>query len=154
MAKYLYSDLKYDKYKSYHHVKKISIARHVVSDILGLKDEYLQLCSRILFYTLEYENITFLTIQKKCYLENNYFFDCHASLRELRSILGRLKKQHKKNLNAIANKKVVKAGKKGVYILLSLEHQKKLEIALKGNKMTLTALFINFLDSIQPTTKT
>lgn len=152
MAKYLYSELKYDEYKTYHHVKKISIARHVVADVLGLKDEYLQLCSHILFYILEHENITYLTIQKKRYLQQDFLFDHRASLRELRGKLGRLKKEHIRVLKTIANKKIVKAGKKGVYVLLDSEYQKKLEIALKGNKMTLTALFKDFIDSLQPTT--
>lgn len=152
MAKYLYSELKYDEYKTFHHTKKISIARHVVADVLGFKDDYLDVCCRILFYILERENITMLTIQKKRYLQSDYWFDHRASLRVLRSTLGRLKKSHVHALKTTANKKTVKAGKKGVYVLLDSEYQKKLEIALNGNKMTLTALFKDFIDSLQPTT--
>lgn len=153
MAKYLYPDLKNDDYISFHHTKKLSILREIISDRLSFKDEYLSVCSRMLFYILENQPINLLTLQKKRYLENNYFFDKSDSLRVLRSTLGRLKKEHLRALKSLQNKKHVNEGKKGVYVLLDSDYQKKLEIALKGNKMTLTALFISFIDSIQSTTK-
>jgi hypothetical protein len=153
VAKYLYSDLKIDEYKALHHTKKLSILREIIIDRLSFKNEYLSVCSRFLYYALELEPISILTIQKKRYLENDYFFDKSASLRDFRSRLGRLKKEHLRLSKALQNKKHVNEGKKGVYVLLDSDYQKKLEIALKGNKTTLTALFNNFIDSLQPTTK-
>lgn len=151
MAKFLYSDLKNDAYKSLHHLKKLAILRAIIEDRLSFKNEYLSVCSRLLYYALELESISILTIQKKRYLESDYFFDKSASLRDLRSRLGRLKKEHIRLSKSLQNKKHVNEGKKGVYVLLDSDYQKKLEIALKGNKTTLTALFTNFIDSMQPT---
>lgn len=151
MAKFLYSDLKNDAYKSLHHLKKLAILRAIIEDRLSFKNEYLSVCSRLLYYALELEPISILTIQKKRYLENDYFFDKSASLRDFRSRLGRLKKEHLRLSKALQNKKHVNEGKKGVYVLLDSDYQKKLEIALRGNKTTLTALFTNFIDSMQPT---
>jgi hypothetical protein len=73
VAKYLYSDLKIDEYKALHHTKKLAILRDIIFKRLAFKDEYLSVCSRILFYLLEYEEISLLTIQKKRYLEQNIF---------------------------------------------------------------------------------
>jgi hypothetical protein len=150
VAKYLYSDLKIDEYKALHHTKKLAILRDIIFKRLAFKDEYLSVCSRILFYLLEDEEISLLTIQKKRYLEQNIFFDKSASLHQLRGTLGRLKKERLRQSNALQHKKHVKGGKKGVYVLLDSEYQKKLEMALNGSKMTLTALFTTFIDSLQP----
>lgn len=147
MAKYLYSDLKIEDYKLFHHTKKLSILKDLISSRLGFKDDFLSVTSRIVFYCLEQNSSSILTIQKKRYLESDYFFDKSASLRVLRSRLGVLKKEHLRLLKSLQNKKHVNEGKKGFYVLLDSDYQKKLEIALRGNKMTLTALFTSFIDN-------
>jgi len=146
LAKYLYSDLKNDDYKSLHHTKKLSILREIISVRLGFKADYVSLCSRILFYALEEQNISLLTIQKKRYLEDDYFFNKSASIRELRIVLAKLKKTRLRDSKQLQNKKHVKEGKKGVYVLLDPEYQNKLKMALNGSKITLTAMFQEFID--------
>lgn len=147
MAKYLYPDLKYDDYKSLHHTKKISLLKEIISYRLLFKNEYLSVSSRLLFYILEGQNFTLLTIQKKRYLESDFFFDKSLSLRELRSRLGYYKKNHIKLQKRKANKTHKKEGKKGVYVLLDAEHKKKLSVLLKAKKTTITAMFIDLIDS-------
>jgi hypothetical protein len=150
LAKYLYSDLKYDDYLLLHHTKKLSILKDVVYASLGYKDEYLSVCSRILFYILEDSKdhpITLLTIQKKRYLQLNMLFDCNASLRELRGRLGNLKKRHIARQKTKANKKNKKGGKKGVYVLLDSEYKKKLNLIVEANKMTINAVFKEMIDT-------
>jgi hypothetical protein len=150
VAKYLYSDLKIGEYKALHHTKKLAILRDIIFKRLAFKDEYLSVCSRILFYLLEDEKISLLTIQKKAIFRAKYFFDKSASLHQLRGTLGRLKKERLRQSNALQHKKHVNEGRNGVYVLLDSEYQKKLEMALNGSKMTLTALFTTFIDSLQP----
>lgn len=150
MAKYLYPDLKYDDYRSLHHTKKLSMLRHLISSILEFKGEYLSICSRILYYVLEDSEdnpLTLLTIQKNRYLEQNFFFDSKAPMRELKARLASYKKPHFRSLKKIANKKNKKGGKKGVYVLLDSEYKKKLNLIVEANKMTINAVFKDMIDT-------
>jgi hypothetical protein len=150
MAKYLYSSLSIDDYLSLHPKQKLSCIEEIIFLITGFQGQYLNICSRIVFYLLEKDPIKLETLQKKRYIQNERYFELNASLNAQKRRLEKLRIEHLRVQKQKANEKKKSERKKGVYILLDQDYKYRLDQIVKIEKVTITSLLQNLIDSKLP----
>ena len=87
-----------------------------------------------------------MTIEKKRYLQNNYFFYTDDSLQQLRAKASSLKKHHIKSLKRRQNVVNKEHGKKGVFLLLDSDQRDKLDRILQARSISLHSFFADYIE--------